>query len=800
MLYNSLLIASRNLLKNKIYSFINLAGLATGISAFILLWLYINYEKSYDQFHVNKDRIFRLQQERVNQGNVTQQTVAGCAGAGPDMKNAFAEIEYYVKINKASPVMLYNGVGYKEEHGCFASEDFFKVFSFRLIQGDASQVLKRPNTVVLSQAAAKRIFKEEDPIGKIIAYKGRYECEVTGVFEDMPENSHMKLDVIVSFATYDLNSTKFVLEEPWRWDSYITYVQLHNDSDASAVEAKLPKLIESKTGAWLKETNQRMSLHLQPLTSIHLHSNFSDEFEINGSYKLVLYLTVIALFILVIAWLNYISLATAKSFERAKEVGIRKVLGGHRIQLIVQFLTESILLNVLAAVISLLIVYFSLPYFTSLTGSAIQLEFLNLTFWRWVIIIIVAGSFVSGLYPAFILSSFNPAHVLKGKFSGSASGKFMRNVLVLVPYVTAILLISCLYIIFKQISFLKNQELGFDVEQKLVIRDSEVYDSLYEKHLSSFKKEVVRIPGIEKMTYVAILPGQSIDRYANSVKRLKAPDTEVNQYKYISVDEHFIEVQGLKLIAGRNFTDQSKKKEVVLINELASARLGFSKPEDAVDEEIVFRDDTVRVIGVVNNFYHESPKNPLLPVIYPYNPDAGFFFLIPVKASVAQEKVEAIRSLFAEIYSGQPFDYFFLDDFYNHQYQADVRFGKVVGLFSTLLILVTALGLLGLSTYTASMRTKEIGIRKVLGASTLKVIMMLCKGYFILMLLAAVVAIPCAWYVMDIWLSAFAVRITLTPWLFIIPAIVIISVTLATISFQTLRAALKNPVDTLKYE
>ena len=800
VLRNHFLLAFRSLLKNRIYSIINLIGLSAGISAFIFICLYIQHEKSYDQFHINKDRIFRVQQDRTNQGEVITKTVAGCFAAGPDLKESFPEVERYVRITLASPVLLYKGEGFKEEHAGYVSEDFFRIFSFKLIRGIDSTVLNNPYNAVISQSAAKRIFKGEDPLGKVVSYKGRYDVEVTGVFEDMPENSHMKLDVLISMATFEMLVNKFVLEEPWRWDNFLTYVLLKENTEARALEEKLPRLIEEKTGAWLKETNQQMELHLQPLTSIHLHSNFGGEFEPNGSDKNVHYLTAVALFIIIIAWLNYISLATAKSMERAKEVGVRKVLGGYRTQLMGQFITESLLLNLTAAAFALLMMYLTLPYFKSLTGWQISPSLLSINFWKWMLIIILAGSFISGLYPAFVLSAFKPAIVLKGKFTGSSSGRFLRKGMVLIPFVTAILLVSCLFIIFKQISLLRNQSLGFDLKQKLVVRDSEIYDSLFDSRLTTFKKELLRIPGIEKMTYVSAVPGHPIPYFANSVRRLKADETEVNQYKFFTVDENFVEVFGLHMLTGRNFTAESTPQKVVLVNSLASKTLGFSKPEEAIDEKIIFRDDTVTIVGVVNDYHHESPKNSILPVIYVFNPDGGFFFFIPLQTSSANAIVEKVQELFATVYAGQPFSYFFLDDQYDRQYKADVQFGKVVGVFSTLLIIVTTLGLFGLSAYTASVRTKEIGIRKVLGANINQVVLLLCREYLILIGIAIAIAVPCAWYVMKLWLNSFSTKIQITPWLFIAPSVLVIVITFVTISFQTIKAALTNPVDTLKHE
>ncbi len=793
-------LALRALLKNRIYSIVNIAGLSIGIAAFLLIWLFVEHEQAYDLFHKDANRIFRVQQNRINQGEVSSKTVAVCAGIGPDMKANFPEVEYDVRIFKTAPVIVYKGEGLKVERTCYASEDFFRVFSFTLKQGVDSLVLKRPYTAVLSSSFAKQIFKGIDPVGKSINVRGRWDVEITGVYEDMSTNSHMKFDFMISFATYEDRANKFIIEEPWRWDGFMTYLKLREHTDYKMLESKLPTFVEAQTGKWLKETNQGMEEYLQPLTSIHLYSDFDGELETNGNHQHVFYLTLVALFILFIAWLNYVSLATAKSLERAKEVGVRKVLGSFRIQLIAQFLSESLVLNIISACIAIVIVILSLPYFSILIDRSILLSELNTKFWLIITLVSIGGAFVSGLYPAFVLSGFKPALILKGKFVTSTSGRFVRKGMVLIPFATAIILMSCLYIVHDQIVFLRNQELGFDMKQKLVVRESEVYDSLYDSRTVSFRNELVRIPGIEKMSFISTIPGTPISSYANSVRKMSDDDTKANQYKFIWVDEHFAAVLGLKLLSGRIFSDKDVTRKTLIVNELAAKNLGYQKAEESIGEKISFLDDTCTIVGVVNNFHHESPKNPLLPIIYAYRPDGGVFYLVPIETTSAKATVEKVEALFNSVFPGQPFSYFFLDEKYDSQYHRDIQFGKVITIFAGLLIFVTALGLFGLSAYTAMVRTKEIGIRKVLGASEKTIVLMLSKEYLILIVLATIIAVPSTWYVMNQWLDSFAVRVTITLWVFMLPALAIVTITLLTISFQTMKAAFTNPAETLRAE
>ena len=798
MLYVNFILALRALLKNKVYSIINISGLSIGISAFLLIFLYIEHDRTYDIFHTDAKRIFRVQQNRINQGEVTSRTVAGCAAIGPEMKTNFPEVEYYVRIVTTTPVIIFQGEGVKAEKSCFASEDFFRVFSFTLKQGVDSLVLKRPYTAVISSSLAKRIFKDIDPIGKSISIRGRWDVEITGVFEDMPVNSHMKFDLLISFATYEDRASKLIFEEPWRWDGYLTYIKLREHTDTKATEAKLPSFVEAQTGTWLKETNQSMEEYLQPLSSIHLYSDFDGELETNGNHQEVFYLTLVALFIIFIAWLNYISLATAKSLERAKEVGVRKVLGSFRLQLISQFLMESLVLNVMASVIAIIIVILALPYFSTLISRPILFSSLDLHFGSVIFLIGIGGAFISGLYPAFVLSGFKPALILNGKFVSSSSGRLLRKGMVLIPFAASIILMSCLFIVHNQITFLRDQQLGFDVKQKLVLRDSEVYDSMYDSRTATFRKELVRISGIEKMSFLSVVPGTPIPSYANSVRRISDDDTKANQYKFIWVDEHFADVLGLQLLSGRIFLEKDVPRKTLIINELASKNLGYQKPEEAIGGEISFLDETCTIVGVVNNFHHESPKSRLLPIIYPFRPDGGDYYIIPIGATTMKATVAKVETLFNTVFPGQPFSYFFLDEKYDSQYHRDMQFGKVIALFAGLLIFVTALGLFGLSSYTTLVRKKEIGIRKVLGATEKSIVVLLCKEYLILILLATLIAIPSTWYGMNKWLDTFAIKINLTLWMFILPALSIVAITLLTISLQTFKAAFTNPADTIR--
>lgn len=783
------------------YSAITIFGLAVGLTAFFLVWLYVDYERSYDQFHVRKDRIFRIQQDRYNQGEVTNRSVMICSAAGQAIAETFPAVEQYVNILYSPAVLTYEGNAQEESHFYFVGKDFFNVFSVPLKKGVDSLVLNRPGTALLSESAAKKYFGEDDPIGKVIDLRGLFNLEVTGIFEDMPSNSHMKMDVMASLQTY-INYAGERAVDSWKWDGYYTYLLLHEGTSPEWIENNIPALVEARTGDWLKESGQDMRFHLQPLTQIHLYSNYKNEMKPNGSHEMVYYLNLIAYFILLIAYVNYINVATVKSLERAKEVGIRKVLGGYRFQLVAQFLSESFLYNVAALFFSFGAVYLILPGFAELCGRDFSSAMLlSKTFMTLAGTILLAGTLLSGFYPSMVLSGFKPILVLKGKFTGSSNGATLRKGLVVIQFVTAITLIICTYVVHQQIRFLQTQSLGFDLDQVLVIRAPLRKDSLYSQRLKAFKQEVLRLANVRGMTSMRETPGARIIEYANGIKRLGTADDEVNQFQIVSVDEDFTDVFNLQLKAGRMYNrSDADDYSVMVINEQASELLGFKTPEEAIDEKIVWSDDTISIIGVLQNYHHETLKYPVSPIFFPLDPAYGAYIPIRLNGGDPNQTIQSVSTIHAKHFPGNPFSAYFLDDHYDQQYKSDVRFGKVVGVFSVLAIIITCLGLFGLSSYTVLLRTKEIGIRKVLGATGGSIVQLLCRDYTILLGIAMAGAIPLAWYVMSGWLENFENRIHLAWWIFMLPNVLVVCIAGLTIAWHTLRAASTNPVDTLRHE
>ncbi|GAB4049796.1 ABC transporter permease [Spirosoma litoris] len=762
---------------------------------------YVVYEFSYDDFHVKKDRIFRVQQDRYNRGGLSTRWAAGCVGIGPDLKTNFPEVERYVRLLRTDAILSTANVYFRENALYYASDDFFQVFSVKLMAGEGSSALKDPAKIVLSQSLAKKYFGKEDPIGKIIHCSAHgVDCQVTGVFEDLPDNTHMKIDALLSFATLQKS-----LNDPlmtWEWDGFLTYILLNQKADANMLEAKLPGFVEKQVGQQLKKTSASMEFHLQPLTSIHLDSNFTGEFKPNGNRQSTYFLSIVAILILVIAWINYSNLSTAKSIERAREVGVRKVLGGFRSQLIQQFLFESLLLNTTAFVISIIVVVLLTPFFSELTNRELgYVLFEQNSFWIGVGLLIGSGTMLSGIYPAFVLSAYKPVEVLKGKFKNTSTGVRFRKGMVVVQFIASITLIIGTFTVYRQLRFMQDQELGVNLDQTLVLHSPDLIDGTIEGKFQVFKQRIEQYPEVASVSASSEVPGQKIGTNIGGVRRLSQQDAESNQYSVIHINHDFISAYGLTLVAGRGFlSDLTNDRHNVILNETAVNLMDFKKAEDAIGDRIIFQSDTLRIVGVLKNYHHESLKKAFDPLIFRYHPGAFGFYSIKLNPSSVKASLSSFEKEWKAIFPENPFMYFFLDDHYNQQYKADEQFGKVFGLFSSLAIFIACLGLFGLSSLTVIQRTKEIGVRKILGASVPTILVMISRDYILLLVLATVPSVPLAWWIMTGWLSNFANRIPLTWWIFAIPSFAVFIIAMLTVSVHTIKAARTNPVRSLRYE
>jgi putative ABC transport system permease protein len=624
---------------------------------------------------------------------------------------------------------------------------------------------------------------------------------VTGIFKDIPDNTHFRFDALMSFSTLPI-----LFNNPlttWNWDGFLTYIELEEKASAEELKKKLPAFIEKKTGEEYKKFNAGIVFNLQKLTDIHLDSDYMGEFKANGNRQSTYFLGIVAVLILVIAWINYINLATAKSIERAREVGVRKVMGSYRRHLVQQFILESFILNSAALLIAVALVGILTPWFGQLTGREFSFSiFQDAQFWFWTTTLIILGAMLSGMYPAFVLSGYKPVEVLKGRFKNSAQGVSFRKAMVITQFVASITLLVGTFTVYLQITFMQDQALGIDIEQTLIINSPRVVsDSLYSRDYKVFKNRLEQYPEVIAVAASTSVPGEKPGWNAGGIRPLSKGEDEANQYRIIMMDGGYMTSYGLEVLAGRAFSDKvANEEKSVILTQAALQLMGYSKNEEALNEQILFWGDTFRIVGVVKDFRQESLKKGYDAIILRYNDAPGGMYSVKMNTSNMRNSLAAFEKEWAQIFPGNPFNYYFLDEYYNRQYQADQQFGRIFGVSSALAIFIACLGLFGLSSLTVLQRTKEIGVRKVLGASIVSVMTLMGKDYLWLLLIAIVCAVPFAWWIMSMWLKSFVNRIELSWWVFLVPSVAVIVIALTTVSVLTLRSALTNPAKALRYE
>lgn len=806
LIRNYITIALRNFARQKSFTLLNVIGLSLGMTASLLIIQYVKYERSFDRFHSRADDIYRIQYNGWKGGELNFESAVAVPAASAALKSNFPEVEAYTRFLPAGGVLTYEKAGqepvtFREDRAQFADTAIFKVFDFRLIKGDPETCLKGTNKIIISERTAEKYFRDEEPIGKRLVDHGNDDrvFEITGVFEDVPENSHIKFDLLISYETINA-MTNNESETSWGWYDFYSFILLKPGTDVKALQAKWDDWLATNRKKEFGENKQEFIL--RPLTDIHLYSNLMYETspeELRDGDS-VYALSVVSVFILIIAWVNYVNLATARSFTRANEVGVRKVVGAFRGQLISQFFTESIMLNLFSAALAISLVILAWPSFSRLTGWDIPIDFIfQKEFWTLVGAMFIFGTIISGFYPAIILSSFKPVAVLKGKIMRSSSGNVLRKGLVVFQFVASVFLISGSLIVYQQLEYMKNKDLGADINQTVVLQGPGVIDSLYERNYETFKTEVLKIPGIRSITSSTSIPGKE-NYWTRNVGRLGDDPKTTMIITHAGIDHDFIPQYRIKVLAGRNFDkDFPDDNSRILINESLSRMLRFKDPELAIGERVVSGRDTLEIAGVVADFHQMSLKAKVIPVAYRlfYNPS---FYSLKLETKNYEAVLEAIEGPWNTIFPGNPIDYFFLDEFFNRQYDTEDRFGQVVTVFTVLTIFIASLGLLGLASFMASQRTKEIGIRKALGATATGIVGLLTRGFLKPVFLAVVIAFPLGWWLMDLWLQSFPYRTTVNAWVFLLSGLLVLVIAFVSVSSQTLKAAMTKPAETLKYE
>jgi putative ABC transport system permease protein len=675
--------------------------------------------------------------------------------------------------------------------------------------------LQDVNKIVISESLAHKYFGAEDPLGKVLSVRNGgnlRSLEVTGVFKNYPENSHLVLDVLISYPTLHQtfgagNATYDPTELTWTWNDYYTYIELKKGTDPAAFQKKLRPFIDRHYNSLPqnKANNDFNTLQLFALTDIHLYSHYGEEAEANGDGSSVSFLFLIAFFIAAIAWINYINLATARSLERAREVGVRKVLGALRTDLIRQFLVESLLLNGLALFLALVVAWIASPLFNQLTGRALNNSIsLPASYWEIFAALFLGGTFLSGIYPAFVLSRYHPVSVLKGLFKNTTGGQFLRKALIVGQFAASILLIAGTIIVYNQVHYMRSQTLGADINETMVLKGiNSMRDSSYQAVFPSFRNDLLRIKDVRGITGSSNVMGQEIT-WSTTWRRLGGVSKTNYTLLHLGIDYDFIQNYGLKIIAGRGFSrDFPTDKHAVLLNESAIRELGYTKPADAIGQ-LLFGDqssiDTVQVIGVVADYHHQGLQKSIHPLALLLRTGPADFYSVKIGPGNTRETIADIKKAWDNHFPADPFQYFFLDEYFNKQYAENERFGTVFGLFAGLAIIIACLGLLGLSAYNVIQRTKEIGIRKVLGASARHLLFILSRDFLLLVAVAFVIAVPLTWWAMNSWLQEFAYRIHIGWLTFAIAGILAFGIALITVGLQALKATLANPVKSLRTE
>lgn len=816
MLINNLKVSVRNLSKRRGFTLLNVAGLAIGITCCLLIFHYVSYEKSYDTFQKDSDNIVRLRLDSYQQGQLAWKSATSYPAFGPTMKKDFPEVQDYCRLIDWEGILA-NGatnIKFKETKGYYADPSAIRMMGVQVKEGNPEEALKTPDKIAISESMAKKYFGNDDPLGKRLEVRSGnapsgYGLQVSAVFKDFPQNSHLKIDYLVSYKTLqqELNlsgDTSNASETAWGWYDFYTYLQLKPGTDLQKFESMFPAFCDRyiNNREWAKNNNVKCAISVIPLKDIHLYSNYNQEAEVNGSGEAVSFLFLVALFIIGIAWVNYINLSTARSVERAKEVGVRKVMGAKRGELIRQFLTESFILNITALMLSVLMFMLLIKPFDVLTDrSGAAFYTLDASYWIIFLSMFLAGTLLSGLYPAFVLSGYQPVTVLKGVFKNSAGGMILRKGLIITQFVISVVLIAGTIIVYKQVQFMREQKLGANISQTLVLQGAEsMSDSLYSNVFQPFKTELMKIAGVKNVAASSSVMGKEI-YWTNSIKRLDIPEAKANTMYNLGVDYDFIPAYNMQMLAGRNFSkDFATDNHAVMLTETGAKQLGFKNADEALNKKLFRNSDTVTVIGVVASYHHQGLQKPLDPMVIVLTPNIRQYYSVKLDGKNAQQMLAAVGKEWDRFFPSDPFNYFFLDDFFDQQYKADILFGEVFGLFAMLGIIIACFGLLGLSAYNVLQRTKEIGIRKVLGASEQSILVLLSKDFMKLVMIALVVAIPVGWFLMNKWLQDYAYRTDIAWWIFAVAGGLALLIALVTISVQAIKAALSNPVKSLRTE
>jgi putative ABC transport system permease protein len=793
MLKNYFQTSLRYLKTNKSFTIINITGLATGICVCFFALLYVQFELGRDSYNKQADHIYRLVTDVKTPIGINYESTP--PATAPLMQATFPEIKAAARVFMDDMIVRSSPNNAAKEEVAYADASVFAIFTWPLLRGDVKHLFDAPYNVVLSASAAKKYFGTANPIGQTLTINGNQRAAVTGVMQDIPFNAHLRVDLLFSMAT-------LLGENPapnWKFNGFYTYLLLQPGADAAKLSAKFPAFVNAN----MDQSQAKYSLGMETLKKVYLYGKprgHRTGSSASGSITNIYIFSVIAVFVLVIACFNFVNLTTAFSLKRAKEVGVRKVLGASKKQLMLQFFMDAIVLCVIAFVASLILAAFSLPFFNSLAGTVICTGiFEQLNYTAWLFLLSIGVGLLSGVYPALFLSGFKPINTLKGGFNPGGNGLVLRKTLVIAQFVISIVLIISTIVVYNQLDFMQNEQLGFKKNHQLVIDYQ--FDQRINNSTGAVKQQLATTPGINSVSFSTCVPGMPNNQFATTIQNNENIPQTFRSDGYF-VDADFFKQFGIQLIAGRGFTKQFTKtnQQAMVINEAMTKKLGFKEANDAIGKSFLQGSAAGTIVGVVKDFHFHSFLENIQPLTI--RADHGYFTSITlnISANHVQQTIDNIKKQWAKLAPGLPFVYFFADEAYNQQYVTQQQFGSLFICFSTIAILISCLGLLGLSAFSTAQRKKEIGIRKILGASAIGITALLSREFTRLVIIALLIASPAAWWVMQSWLQGFAYHIQISFWTFVFSGAAALFIALLTVSYQAIKAAIVNPVKSLRNE
>ena len=810
MIKNYFKIAWRNLMKYKFISFINLFGLTVGLTCCLLITTYVLNELSYDRYNKNAENIYRVTRSFNNAEGVVSLNLSTVSPPfGYYFPTDFPEIKKMTRLlNSGTIAFKYKDKLIAEPDVYFADDNLFDMFTLKVLKGNSKTALEDPFSIMMSEDVAKKYFGNEDPMNKVIRAGNQFDVKVTGIYKGFPENSFMHPGVLISFNTLKDSAVYGAenLRTNWGNNSFFTFLELPNHYDPNKMIARFPAFLDKRMAGQYgpNQPSKFTKLGLQKLADIHLYSHTDYEAEPNGDINRVYIFSAIALFILLISCINYMNLASARSALRAKEIGIRKVIGARKKELIFQFLSESVLIAWTAILIAFLLLYFTLPWLNQVSGQQLSVNILL----KWQVLIplfltpFIVG-ILSGLYPALFMSSFQPVKTLKGLFKAGGGNISFRKVLVVAQFTISIVLIITTMIVFQQLRYMQETSLGYDKEHIITLP----YYNAVNPQYDAFRNDLLQSSGVKDVARSSRIPtGRLLDANGASTMVGDSLQPVTADIKDVSADYDFIPTYGIHLVAGRNFSrDYSMDTSNFILNESAVKAIGWKSPQEAIGRNFMYGGTKGKVIGVIADFHFESLQHKIVPMVLvnpPTTPTDSRFNSLSIKlaGNNIPASLASVEKIWKTYLPELPYQYTFLDENFNKLYQSEQRQGTIFTTFACIAIFIACLGLFGLSAFEITQRVKEIGVRKVLGAKVSSIVTLLSKDFLKLVLVATLIAFPIAWYAMSHWLQGFAYRVNIHWWVFVLAAILALVVALVTVSFQAIKAAVANPVESLRSE